>query len=469
MLIKGSGLADGASGATATPLGTQLQGASLLFGVNKASLLYADSSQVIGLVPANVPVNGSQQVLLLRDNTYGNPVSVIIAPTHPAILTADGSGQGQGLVYNAGTAATTVANGANPAAAGSTVIIYCTGLGATDASGKVSNPVTALIGGQAANVSYAGIALPQSYPPGGAPMLLGLVSGAFGGLYQVTATVPGGVASGLVSVNVSSAGQISQGGVTMTAAGAGAASAGLPAISSSGVVAVDSAQTTIQAGEFVSIYGTNLGPASPVTWTGIFVTSLGGTSVTIDGNPAFPIYTSPGLVNVQAPNDTTTGPVSVVVTTPAGSATSTVTLARFAPSFLLLDNKHVTGIILRNDGSGAYGGGTYDILGPTGTSLGYATVAAKAGDSVELFAVGLGPTNPPIQAGQPFSGAAPTTNPVNLMINSMSVAPSFAGFSSSLVYQINLTIPASLGTGDVPLVAAVGGSQTPSGVVISLQ
>jgi len=35
--------------------------------------------------------------------------------------------------------------------------------------------------------------------------------------------------------------------------------------------------------------------------------------------------------------------------------------------------------------------------------------------------------------------------------------------------QINLTIPGGLGTGDVPLVATVGGSQTPSTVVIALQ
>ncbi|MBZ5608563.1 MAG: hypothetical protein LAP38_09910 [Acidobacteriia bacterium] len=78
-------------------------------------------------------------------------------------------------------------------------------------------------------------------------------------------------------------------------------------------------------------------------------------------------------------------------------------MAQLAPSFLLLDAKHVTGIIIRSDGSGAYGGGTYDILGPTGNSLGYATVTAKAGDSVELFGVGLGPTSPAVPAGQAFS------------------------------------------------------------------
>jgi uncharacterized protein (TIGR03437 family) len=244
-----------------------------------------------------------------------------------------------------------------------------------------------------------------------------------------------------------------------------------PSITSGGVVAVDSTVTTIQPGEFVSIYGTNLGPASPATWTGIFVTMLGGTSVTIDGNPAFLTYAGPTQINVQAPNDTNTTPhtVNVAVTTGGGTTTSTVTLAQFAPSFLLFDSKHVTGIIVRTDGSGSQGGGAYDFLGPGGNSLPFPTVAAKAGDVLQLYAVGLGPTNPFVSAGQPFSSSAQTTNPVTLLINNMSVAPSFAGIDTSLLYQINVTVPAGLGTGDVPLSAMVDGFSTQPGVVISLQ
>ena len=125
------------------------------------------------------------------------------------------------------------------------------------------------------------------------------------------------------------------------------------------------------------------------------------------------------------------GSVSVVVTTGSGSATSSVTLGQFGPSFSLLDSKHVAGIILRSDGSGAYGGGTYDIVGPTGTSLGYKTVAAKAGDVLELFGVGFGPTSPTVPAGQAYSGAAATTNPVGLSINNAAVTPTFAGITSA--------------------------------------
>ena len=206
-----------------------------------------------------------------------------------------------------------------------------------------------------------------------------------------------------------------------------------------------------------------------MTWNGDFPTSLGGTSVTINGKAAYLSFVSPTQINLQAPNDTATGPVPVVVTTAGGTATSTVTLAQFAPSLLRLDGKHVAGIIPRSSGSGAYGGGTYDILGPTGNSLGYATVAAKAGDTIEHFSTGLGPTSPAIPAGQVFSGTAPTTNPVNVLINNVSLTPMFAGLSGAGLYQINLTVPAGLGTGDVSLVATVGGAQTPPTVVISLQ
>jgi uncharacterized protein (TIGR03437 family) len=241
-----------------------------------------------------------------------------------------------------------------------------------------------------------------------------------------------------------------------------------PSITAGGIVPADSTVSTIRSAEWVSIFGSTLA-ASAATWNGDFPTSLGGTSVTINGKAAYLSFVSPTQINLQAPNDTATGSVPVVVTTAGGTATSTVTLAEFAPSFLLLDSKHVAGIILRSNGSGAYGGGTYDILGPTGNSLGYATVAAKAGDTIALYAVGLGPTAPAVPAGQAFSGSAAATYPVSLLINKANVIPTFAGLSGAGLYQINLTVPSGLGTGDVSLVASVGGAQTPLGVVISLQ
>lgn len=227
----------------------------------------------------------------------------------------------------------------------------------------------------------------------------------------------------------------------------------------------------IQPGSFVSIYGTNLITGqTPVYWNGNFPTSLGGTTVTINNNLAYLAYVSATQINLQAPNDATRGPVNLTVTTAAGSATATVTLVDQNPAFVVLgDGKHVGGVIVRTDGSGAYGNGTYDIIGPAGNSLGYATVPAKTGDAVLLFGAGFGPTNPAVPAGQAFAGAATAADSITITINGQAVIPSFAGLSAPGLYQFNLTIPAGLGTGDQPLAATANSAPTQPGVVIALQ
>ena len=64
--------------------------------------------------------------------------------------------------------------------------------------------------------------------------------------------------------------------------------------------------------------------------------------MTIDGKQAYLWFVSPTQINAQAPDDATTGPVTVVVTTPFGTARGTVTLAPYGPTFSLLgDGKHV--------------------------------------------------------------------------------------------------------------------------------
>jgi len=184
----------------------------------------------------------------------------------------------------------------------------------------------------------------------------------------------------------------------------------MPSISPGGVVPLDGTESIIQPGELVTIYGNNLASGT-FYWQGDFPTSLGGTRVEIDGKAAYLMYVSPSQINLQAPDDQTLGKVPVVVITAQGRATSEVTLSKFAPSFGLLSTpkgglKYVSGVIVRADGSGAFGKGkdSYDILGPPGVSLGYPTKAAQEGDTVELFGVGFGPTNPAVPAGTKFSG-----------------------------------------------------------------
>ena len=167
MLIQGSGLADAPSSSS-----TQV----VFSGGLSAQLLYVDPSNLIALVPPGVVANSTPQFYISRDvATILVPV-VNISTTHPAILSKDGKGQGQALIYNAAASsnstATTLADASYPAQGGATIIVYCSGLGVVDAQGNATNIPTVSIGGVAANVTYAGSALPGSYPPGGAPTLL---------------------------------------------------------------------------------------------------------------------------------------------------------------------------------------------------------------------------------------------------------------------------------------------------------
>lgn len=241
-----------------------------------------------------------------------------------------------------------------------------------------------------------------------------------------------------------------------------------PSIAIGGIVPAYSSSGTIQSGEWISIYGANLA-ASAEAWKGDFPTVLNKTSVTVAGVPGYLSFVSAQQINLQVPDGTPLGAAPVVVTTASGTVTGTVTVTRVAPSLFLLDDRHVAGVILRKDGSGAYGGGTYDILGPTGSSLGYKTVAAKEGEIVALFGTGLGPTNPNVPSGHSFSGAAPATDPVDVLIGNQTAATSFAGLSGAGQSQINITIPALGRAGDYPVIVRVGGFQTQSGVVLPIQ
>jgi len=49
------------------------------------------------------------------------------------------------------------------------------------------------------------------------------------------------------------------------------------------------------------------------------------------------------------------------------------------------------------------------------------------------------------------------------------VNPLFTGLSSAGLFQINLTIPDGAGSGDVPVLATVGNTQSQPYAVISLQ
>jgi uncharacterized protein (TIGR03437 family) len=239
-----------------------------------------------------------------------------------------------------------------------------------------------------------------------------------------------------------------------------------PVISS--VVNGASFQSGIEAGSWVTIQGTNLANTSPGrTWRsdeivgGRLPTALDGVSVTIDGRAAFVYYISPGQINVQAPTDTSTGAVSVVVTNNGSqSAPATAQLQGFAPAFFQYNGTSYA-ITTRYPDNAL-------VANPSAIP---GTVAAAKGDVLILWATGFGPTNPATGAGAVVNGAPPVAILPTVTVGGTPVTMIGAALSpgSAGLYQIAVQLPASLPSGMAAIRASVGGFTSPAGVSLFVQ
>lgn len=223
-----------------------------------------------------------------------------------------------------------------------------------------------------------------------------------------------------------------------------------PVIASGGILNAGSSAAAIAPGSWVSIYGTNLA-SSTYTLTssdlisGYLPTTLQGVTVTIDGKMAYLDYVSPGQLNVLVPADANTGTVPVTVSNSLGiSPAATVTLQPILPG-LFVQNNYVLAVRVSD-----------------GAIVNTATAAVKAGDVLEIYGTGFGPTTPSITPGLVFSAADPTTNTVTVKIGGTAATVLWAGLTAAGLYQINVTVPSGLTAGDNSFVATVGGYSTQS-------
>jgi uncharacterized protein (TIGR03437 family) len=180
-------------------------------------------------------------------------------------------------------------------------------------------------------------------------------------------------------------------------------------------------------------------------------TELQGVSVTIDGKPAYVEYISPTQINVLAPDDTTVGSVSVQVMSNEQQSNALKTQEQqFAPSFFTT------------------GGGTIVAAEHANYTLVSTSQPAAPGETILLFGTGFGPTNPVSPTAQLVTTAAALANSVQITIGGVT-APAAAYLVESGVYQFNVTVPATLPSGNAAVLASIGGVQSQSGVSIPVQ
>ena len=222
---------------------------------------------------------------------------------------------------------------------------------------------------------------------------------------------------------------------------------------------------------WIEIRGADLAPPSAgpsgITWdkapsfeSGIMPSELGGVRVTVNGKPAFVYFVSPNQVNVLSPLDATTGPVQIVVTSGGvSSAPFVANLRTAAPSFPLVGS---TNYVVATHAD-------YSLIGPASlSSPGYAFTPARAGETIILYAFGLGlPATPLVNGASTQSGTLPALPQVQ--IGGTTAAVSFAGVISPGLYQLNITIPLNVASGDNKLTLMYSGQNSPAGDLITAQ
>jgi uncharacterized protein (TIGR03437 family) len=221
--------------------------------------------------------------------------------------------------------------------------------------------------------------------------------------------------------------------------------------------------SAVAPGTWMEIYGTNLANVVSQDWSGadfngnVAPTALGGTTVTIGGQPAFIDYVSPLQVNALSPSNIATGPQPVVISTPGGTS------APYMPTVNATEPGLLAPISFNIGGGTQYAvaqfaDGTYVL--PTGAIAGDTSRPAQTGDEIVLYGIGFGPVTPNIPAGQLVGQANTLTSSFSVSIGGVPVtnvpysglAPSYTG-----LYQFNIVVPANAGSGAVPLTFTLGG------------
>jgi uncharacterized protein (TIGR03437 family) len=240
--------------------------------------------------------------------------------------------------------------------------------------------------------------------------------------------------------------------------------ASVPTISNGGVVSADQfGEFVAQApGTFIEIYGANLATASRPWELSDFngneaPTKLNGTSVTVNGQPAFVSYISPGQVNVQVPSNIPTGILLLQVTSPGGtSGAYQVVVNAIEPGLWAPQIFNISGVQY----AGAYDNNNNNALAfPPGAVAGINSQPAKPGDVLTLYGIGFGPVITNVPAGQLAQGLN-SLGSFNISIGGVEAQVQYAGLAPDYVglYQFNVVVPAIPANNAAPVTFSVNGT-----------
>lgn len=221
---------------------------------------------------------------------------------------------------------------------------------------------------------------------------------------------------------------------------------------------------TVAPGEIFSIFGQNIGPATPAGFAlgsnGKVATNLGGVQVLFDGLPAPLLYTSATQINAIVPYEVAGQSATNVVVNfsslniPAGGVPVTAS----APAIFTLDFTGQGGGAVRNQDN----------------SVNTPANPAPRGSIVQIYATGQGVTSPPGVTGEiTGTSAKKPLLPVSVQIGGIDAQVMYAGSApeeiSGLV-QVNAVVPLNTAVGpSVPVILRIGTALIQSNVTIAVE
>jgi uncharacterized protein (TIGR03437 family) len=177
------------------------------------------------------------------------------------------------------------------------------------------------------------------------------------------------------------------------------------------------------------VYGPNLASATTRAEAFPLPTSLGGTTVTVNGVAAGLLVVSAGQVNLQIPYETTPGIATVEVRGSGPTTTFNVPVAPQSPGVFSV-NQAGTGAAIATHGD-------YQLV--TGQN------PARPNETVLVFLTGLGAVTPGVASGAAAEGALRRVADPGLQVlfNGIAGRVDFAGLSPGFagLYQINAVVP----------------------------
>ena len=219
-----------------------------------------------------------------------------------------------------------------------------------------------------------------------------------------------------------------------------------PVINPGGIVTASDfgAFRTIAPATFIEIYGLNLSTTLFLDWGSAFngtqaPTSLGGTTATVGGLPAYVELASPHQVNLLVPSGVALGQQQVIVTTFGGaSIETTVTVAAIAPGIL------APSLFKSTAGQYAFAqfpdNKTYVL--PPSLAPGLPSRRAKPGDILIFYGLGFGPVAPNLTAGT-LVGQGNSLPSFHAAFAGVEATVQFAGLVQGYtgLYQFNIVVP----------------------------